>query len=78
MYELKSISASFFPLQALQEYYFSFFVILCAKVGYYYATYLRNLKNLSKKSKKSRTTQIGCGEIIIFAARRSKNRIICQ
>jgi len=53
MYELKSISASFFPLQALQEYYFSFFVILCAKVGYYYETYLRNLKNLSKKSKKS-------------------------
>ena len=52
MYELNRISASFFPLQGLQDYHFLVFVILCAKVEYHSATYLRNQKNLSKKTKK--------------------------
>lgn len=53
MYELNRISASFFRLQGLQDYHFLFFSNLCAKVGYHYATYLRNQKNLSKICKKS-------------------------
>lgn len=52
MYELNRISASFFRLQGLQDYYFLVFLIPLAKVEYYSATYLRNRKNLSKKAKK--------------------------
>ena len=46
---------------------------LSAKLEYHTATYLRNHKNLSKKSKKSCSTQIGCVEIINFAAEISEN-----
>lgn len=52
MYELNRISASFFRLQGLQDYYFLVFLIPLAKVEYHSATYLRNQKNLSKKAKK--------------------------
>ena len=49
------------------------FIFLTAKLEYHTATYLRNQKNLSKKCKKSCSTQIGCAEIIIFAAESSEN-----
>ena len=49
------------------------FIFLTAKVELHTATYLRNQKNLSKKCKKSCSTQIGCAEIINFAAESSEN-----